>query len=118
MDDPITIHDARAQHEALEVAAKGSPVRQYRYLLRAQQREWASAIDFFEGAEGEGVIELAGTLVPGMFLAYWSDENTLTFRRILRRTRGSDLSFELDSDGMRPVYRSYASVMSPAVVQR
>lgn len=109
------------QATALLGAARASTVRQYRYTLQAQAKEWQRAIRDFDMAEGEGEFELAGSLVPSMWIVYpnadYPDDGI--WRQVLRKTNTAGLSFEIeDPSSQRPAYRSFIGPMSPVVVKR
>lgn len=114
----IDLTDARAMHELLAKAATDAAIRQYRYVLQAQADEWETAIGFFDEAEGEGVIELAGAVVAPMRIAHASPMGGLEWRRVLRRTQGPGCSLQIDNpDGNWNLYREFFSAASPVVVR-
>lgn len=117
----VSRSDADAMATALMTAATASTVRQYRYTLRAQAKEWQRAIRDFDMAEGEGEFELAGALVPSMWIVFPNvdyPEDGL-WRQVIRKTNTAGLSFEIeDPSSPRAAYRSFAGPMSPVVVKK
>lgn len=108
------VETATKQAETLLKAASESPVRQLRYDLHRRGIEWKRAAKELEGAEGEAVIELAGSIGPGMMVAAGSGSCSVV------RTMSRDGQFSLhieDIDG-RPIYLNYAGPASPVVVQK
>lgn len=116
----ITRADAARQAAALDQAAEASPVRQYRSVLSAQANEWRRAVADLDLTEGDGVIELAGTLVPSMRIVH-PDVNQPEdglWRKVLRRTNTAGFSFELENPSYpKPIYRSFSGPSSPVVVK-
>lgn len=113
----IGLDEARAQADALEVAAKGSVVRQYRYELRARAGEWQRAVRELEDVADEACIELVGAVGAGMAV-YEPTTQGGWCRHVRTMTRDGQVSFHLeDPDDPRPVYRNYFASSSPAVVK-
>lgn len=116
---PYTHDTAIKQAAALLEAAKASPVRQFRYELHRRGLEWKRAAVELEGAadndavDSEVVIELAGSVTPGMAIPAHSGWTTVV------RTMNRDGQFSIhieDGDG-RPQYLNLAGPASPVVVQ-
>lgn len=115
----ITVDDALAQADALKAAAEASPVRQFRYELRRRAKEWSRAANNAKTVEGEGVIELAGSLSNGMGVLY---EHELGNWAPLIRTlqNGGQFSLHLeDPMGQQRagVYQNLFGPASPVVVK-
>lgn len=110
----ISLEAAVAQADALATAANASPIRQIRYDLHRRGLEWKRAAGELEGAEDEAVIELAGSIGPGMMVP--SGSGALTVVRTMSRDGQFSLHLE-DIDG-RPIYINRAGPSSPVVVQK
>jgi hypothetical protein len=118
----ITAKEAQEQADALDLAAKSSPVRQYRYELARRGREWsrcATALSDLEESGDEGVIELAGSLTTGMQVFH---EHELGNWAPLIRTLQNGGQFSLHFDDRmgqqrQGVYRNLFGPSSPVVVR-
>lgn len=111
----ITIDEARQQATALLEAAKASPVRQYRYPLARQAKEWERAVTELTGSEDEAVIELAHAVVPGMRVP--TANGWCIVLRCLTRDGQCSVHVE-DPQDPRGVYLNMAGPTSPLVVKR
>lgn len=111
----VTIDEARQQAAALLEAAKASPVRQFRYPLARQAKEWERAANELAGSEDEAVIELAAAVVPGMRVP--TANGWCLVLRCLTRDGQCSVHVE-DPMDPRGVYLNYSGPCSPLVVKR
>lgn len=120
----ITYDEASAQAEALKAAGDASPIRQTRYDLLRQARDWQRAARQLvsknpeTGAldpEPDLVIELVGSIVPGMLVP--EIDGWCMVRRSFQQ--GTGWSLHLD-DERNPAgrYLNFAGPGSPVVVKR
>lgn len=117
-DDPqaAAVADARGQANVLHRAAGGSSVRQLRYELRRRAREWERAASDLAESDGEGAIELVGSVTAGM--AVFDPTSAGNWQPVVRQlTRDGQFTLHYEVDG-RPLYRNFWSASSPTVVQR
>lgn len=118
MDD-LTFAEAEKQGAALADAAAASPIRQVRYELERRAREWVTAARDVAETSGEGTIELAGAVTPGM-LVLWKQENwSSDWSPVIRTmTNGGQFSVHVDDGTRGGAYLNRFGPSSPMVVQR
>lgn len=115
----FTIEDAETQRAAFEAAAETMVVRGDRYTLRRRAREWKRAARDLEDADGQdAVIDLAGTVTPGMRV--WcptpEGDDWLPVERVLARD-GVTLHLRRDDPYKKDPYLAMAGTTSPVVVR-
>lgn len=118
--DGITVAQAEKQAATLRRAARACPVRQLRYLLHRLAREWELAAGTAEGMEEDYIIELVGSLAPGMRVPCRNkrgNDDVGTLIRVLIRDGQTSLHLDADDDPM-DVYLNFAGTFSPVVVVR
>ena len=117
----IDLGMACKQAEALLTAAEASPIRQFRYELRRRGREWEQAAKTLElalpGNETQPVIELAGSVCPGMrVLIEGRDEDD--WAPVIRQlTQQGQFTIHVQAADGRDRYLNFAGPSSPVVVR-
>lgn len=111
----MTRDEAVKMRDLLNTLANEATVRQVRYEMRRRHKEYRRAVDDFDLCDGEGAIELVGSVSPGMEIVGGEFEEW----QAVVRSWPSNGGWTIHVDEMgRAVYRNFHDATSPVVVRR